>query len=138
LPGLPELLNAKNIQKFMKVLEESEMDFILLDAETLVSAAYANLLASKVDGVLVVVDVKNADKPHLEQVRALLARTNANVIGCIANKQHYNPKATTVYYSTATGSHGNMGIDSLYRDRLGIADRITAKLRGFSAQRSFR
>jgi Mrp family chromosome partitioning ATPase len=138
LPGLPELLNSTNVQKFIEILEESEMDFVIFDAETLVSAVYPNILASKVDGVLVVVDVKNTDKSHLEQMRALLVRTKANVIGCIANKQYYNPKATTVYYPTGTESHENVVVDNLYPDRLGIADRITAKLRNFSLQRNSR
>lgn len=134
MPNLPELLDSEPMQKLLKVITKSGMDFVIFDAPALLSASNASTLASEVDGVLVVVDMKSADKGHLEQMKDLLARTQARVLGCIANKQRHNPKDTAVYYQTDPESSENVVIDAPKIDRCGDDDQITQKLIGSSTK----
>jgi Mrp family chromosome partitioning ATPase len=62
----------------------------------------ASIMASKVDGTLVVVDITRARKESLKQVKALLAQAGTCVLGCVINKQRRSRKNTIYSYSYGT------------------------------------
>ena len=60
---------------------------VIFDTPSLLGLSDATILASKVDGTLVVVDITRARKKDLKQVKALLGQARARVLGCVVNQQ---------------------------------------------------
>lgn len=89
-PNPAELLNSKAMQRLLMELSDSGADMVICDTPPVCGLPDTGILASKVDGTLVIVDVSHAQRAPLEAMKALLVEAGALVIGCIANKQH-NP-----------------------------------------------
>lgn len=99
-PNPTELLESKAMQRFLAALTRSNIEVIIFDAPPLLGLSDASLLASKVDGTVVVVDITRANKKNLKQMGALLVQAGANVLGCVVNKQKRQRKdlAYSYYY----------------------------------------
>ncbi|GAC1485462.1 MAG: hypothetical protein NVS2B12_40360 [Ktedonobacteraceae bacterium] len=93
-PNPPELLDSKAMERFFTALSSSGAEVIIFDTPPLIGLSDASILASKVDGVLVVVDITNANKKNLKQMNALLAQSGSHVLGCVVNKQRQNRNDT--------------------------------------------
>lgn len=100
-PNPPELLDSKAMASFLASLSICGAEVIIFDVPPLLGLSDANILASKVDGILVVVDITRANKKHLKQAKALLAQFGSKVLGLVVNKQRQNRK-DTVYYNYPT------------------------------------
>src|SRR6266567_1949944 len=102
-PNPSELLDSKAMQRFLTVIEHCGLEVVLFDTPPLLGLSDASILASKVDGALVVVDITRAQKGKLRQMKSVLAQTGANVLGCVINKQRGNRHDTayTYYYASA-------------------------------------
>jgi Mrp family chromosome partitioning ATPase len=102
-PNPSELLDSKAMQRFLTVIEHCGVDVVIFDTPPLLGLSDASILASKVDGALVVVDITRAQKGKLKQMKSVLAQTGANVLGCVINKQRGNRHDTayTYYYASA-------------------------------------
>lgn len=101
-PNPPELLDSKAMQRLLTALGSYEAEVVIFDTPPLLGLSDASILASKVDGTLVVVDITRANKGNLRQLKAVLARTGARVLGCVVNKQPLKRNDTnySYYYST--------------------------------------
>ncbi len=99
-PNPSELLDSKTMQRFQEILEKCGIDVVIFDTPPLLGLSDSTILASKVDGVLVVIDMTRANKGKLKQVKAILAQASANVLGCVINKERKsrNDSAYTYYY----------------------------------------
>ncbi len=99
-PNPPELLDSKAMERFFTALAGSGAEVIIFDTPPFIGLSDASILASKVDGVLVVVDITTANKKNLKQMKALLVQSGSRVLGCIMNKQrqHRNDNAYSYYY----------------------------------------
>lgn len=86
-PNPSELLASKAMKSFLGTLEHSGIEIVIFDAPPIQGLSDASILASQVDGTLVVVDVTRAHKKTLAQVKTQLGQVNAHVLGCIVNKQ---------------------------------------------------
>ena len=86
-PNPPELLDSKVMQSFLTALDSCGVEMIIFDSPPLLGLSDASILASKVDGTLVVVDITRAKKGSLKLLKAILERSKANVLGCVVNKQ---------------------------------------------------
>ena len=88
------------MQRFLEILEKCGIDVVIFDTPPLLGLSDSTILASKVDGVLVVIDMTRANKGKLKQVKAILAQASANVLGCVINKERKsrNDSAYTYYY----------------------------------------
>ncbi len=108
-PNPPELLDSKAMERFFTALAVSGAEVIIFDTPPLIGLSDANILASKVDGVLVVVDITTANKKNLKQMKALLVQSGSRVLGCIMNKQHQNrsDNAYSYYYQAEEESEDN-------------------------------
>ena len=91
-PNPSELLDSKAMQRFFIALSNLAIEVVIFDAPSLLGLSDATILASKVDGTLVVVDITRARKKDLKQVKALLGQASARVLGCVVNKQRHRPK----------------------------------------------
>lgn len=103
-PNPTELLESKAMQRFFTALARSNIEVIIFDAPPLLGLSDGSLLASKVDGTLLVTDITRANKKNLKQAQAMLVQAGANVLGCIVNKQRRQRKdmAYSYYYYTDT------------------------------------
>lgn len=91
-PNSSELLDSKAMQRFFSALDSCGVEVVIFDTPPLLGLSDASVLASKVDGTLVVVDVTRAKKGSLKQVQMVLGQAGAHVLGCIVNKQARDPR----------------------------------------------
>lgn len=96
-PNPPDLLDSRAMESLQVALASSGADVIIFDSPPLLGLSDASILASKVDGILVVVDIERANKKHIEQVKAHFTQASSRVLGCVLNKQHRNRKDSSYY-----------------------------------------
>ena len=97
-PNPSELLDSKAMQRFLTIIENCGIEVVIFDSPPLLGLSDASILAPKVDGALVVVDISRANKGKLKQLKAVLSQTGANVLGCVINKQRKSRNDTTYEY----------------------------------------
>jgi non-specific protein-tyrosine kinase len=99
------------MQHVLTALGNYGVEVVIFDTPPLLGLSDASILASKVDGTLVVVDITRANRGNLKQVKAMLAQAGAHVLGVVVNKQrHSGDHAIYSYYDTApeqTGSNSH-------------------------------
>lgn len=94
-PNPAELLSSKKMDEVLKEAE-ARADIVLVDAPPAVIVTDPVILASKVDGVLLVVASHETPKDLLKQARENLENVQANIIGTILNKY---PVGKSRYYN---------------------------------------
>lgn len=99
-PNPAEFLESKAMQRFLTVITNCGVEVVIFDAPPLLGLSDASILASKVDGALIVVDTTRATKEKLRQVKAALTQTGVYVLGCVANKLRYKGSENVYYYYT--------------------------------------
>ena len=77
-----DLLASKRMDALLDQLIE-QSDLVLLDAPPVTAATDAALLATKVDGVLLVVSAGDTKREHAERAKGLLEKVSANVVGAV-------------------------------------------------------
>ncbi len=97
-PNPSELLDSKAMQRFVVALVNCGIEVVIFDAPPILGLSDASILASKVDGTLLVVDVTRANKSHLKQIKSILAQAGAHVLGSVANKQRRSRGDTSYSY----------------------------------------
>lgn len=100
-PNPPELLDSRAMQRIFIEIASRGIDTVLFDVPPLLGLADASILASKVDGTLLVVDNTRANRESLKQVKALLQQAGTHVIGYVMNKQYLKrrDRSYSYYYS---------------------------------------
>lgn len=103
-PNPSELLDSRAMERFLAMLPKSGIDVVIFDAPPILGLSDASILASKVDGTIVVVDTTRTHKKQLKQVKLLLTQAGANMLGCVMNKQRRtrNDASSYYYYSRNT------------------------------------
>jgi len=109
-PNPPELLDSKAMETFQADLASSGAEVVVFDAPPLLGLSDASILASKVDGILIVIDIEHANRKSIEQMKTVLAQSGGKVLGCVVNKQRRNRKDSGYYsyyyYRTEEKSKG--------------------------------
>ncbi|GAB4541679.1 MAG: CpsD/CapB family tyrosine-protein kinase [Anaerolineae bacterium] len=83
LPPIPsQLLAARKMDDVIARLAE-QADVILFDAPPVVAVTDASLLASKVDGVLLVVKAGSTRRDHVRAAKDRLDKVNARLVGAV-------------------------------------------------------
>ncbi len=86
LPPRPsDLLGSKRMGSVIDALKE-RADIILCDAPPILAATDAVVLATKVDGVLLVVSAGETKRDNLRNGVATLQKVNAPIVGAVLNK----------------------------------------------------
>jgi len=99
-PNPSELLDSKSMQRFYSLVASCGADVVIFDAPPIRGLSDASIIASKVDGTMLVVDSTRATRGQLKQVKTLLSQAGASVIGCVINKQRHsrNDSSYSYYY----------------------------------------
>lgn len=114
-PNPVELLNSPTMEALMDGLRE-QADMLIFDSPPLLATADAQVLASKVDGVLYVMQLGRVPKSSVRRSFELLQQARANVIGIVLNKMD-DKSSRSSYYSGYNGYGGYGGYHSGdYRD----------------------
>jgi Mrp family chromosome partitioning ATPase/capsular polysaccharide biosynthesis protein len=108
-PNPPELLDSIAMQRLFAALASCGTEIVIFDAPPLLGLSDASILASKVDGALVIVDISQARKGNLKQVKTILEQAGAHVLGCVVNKQRRGRKGTIYSYYYYTDGRDNKG-----------------------------
>ncbi|MCZ0717279.1 CpsD/CapB family tyrosine-protein kinase [Aerococcus kribbianus] len=83
-PNPSELLGSNRMQEVMQELEEL-FDLVIFDTPPILAVTDGQIIASRVDGVIVVVREGVAEKNNVKKSKELLDVVNANVIGAVYN-----------------------------------------------------
>jgi capsular exopolysaccharide synthesis family protein len=93
-PNPSELVGSRRMQAIITALSE-RADIVLFDAPPIIAVTDAAVLASRVDGVLLVVKAGGTKRDHAQKAKALLDKVNAHLVGAVLN----NVKMDTSYSS---------------------------------------
>ena len=85
-PNPSELLSSKRMNTLMEQLHQ-DFDYIIYDAPPINAVTDPQILASKVDGVLLVVRDGYSRKEEVREAKKVLDKANANVIGYVLNSR---------------------------------------------------
>jgi capsular exopolysaccharide synthesis family protein len=83
-PNPSELLGSRRMEEIIAALLE-RADMLLFDVPPIIAVTDAAVLASKVDGVLLVFKAGGTKRDHAQQAKALLEKVNARLIGAVLN-----------------------------------------------------
>lgn len=83
-PNPSELLGSRRMEEIIATLRE-RADLVLFDAPPIIAVTDAAVLASKVDGVLLVIKAGTTKRDHAQQAKALLEKVNARLVGAVLN-----------------------------------------------------
>jgi capsular exopolysaccharide synthesis family protein len=84
-PNPVELLNSPSMESVLELLK-SEADLVIFDSPPVLATADAQVLASKVDGVLYVMQLGSVPKSAVARSFELLEQARANILGIALNK----------------------------------------------------
>lgn len=96
-PNPSELIGSRKMEKMIGILE-STFDLIIYDAPPVLSVTDAQLLANKVDGVVVVVRVNKTEKENVRRAIGLIKHVGGRVIGTILNDVEESTNGYYGYY----------------------------------------
>lgn len=96
VPGNPaELLTSRRLRTLVDALEGC-CDLVLIDSPPSLAVADASILASHVDGVLLVVNAATTHRSAAARAKEELERVGASLLGCIYNA--YDATSSPYYY----------------------------------------
>ena len=79
-----QVLAARNMETLLHDLVESA-DLVLIDAPPVVAVSDASVMATKVDGVLLVLKAGQTKRDYARQAKETLEKVNAHVVGAVLN-----------------------------------------------------
>src|SRR5699024_1436449 len=98
VPANPsELFASERMDEIIQELKK-EYDLVLFDLPPIVSVTDAQILATKIDGVILVIRKDIADVEDVYKAKELLELVNANVLGAIFNGETNNYDYSNSYY----------------------------------------
>jgi len=97
-PNPSELVGSRRMAEIIAMLSE-QADIVLFDAPPIIAVTDAAVLASRVDGVLLVVKAGATKRDQARKAKALLDKVNAHLVGAVLN----NVKMDTSYYRYYAG-----------------------------------
>ncbi len=96
-PNPSELLSTNSMKEFLKQLK-NEYDHIFIDAPPVAVVTDAAILASEVDGVLLVAAAGQVERDALQNARELLEKVRAHILGVVFNKVERKSGGGYYYY----------------------------------------
>lgn len=94
-PNPSELLASNRMNQLIKELEEI-FDLVIFDMPPVIAVTDAQIMSSKADGTIFVVNKDGADKEMVKKSKELLEKVKANVIGVVFNRVEL--KGDNYYY----------------------------------------
>jgi capsular exopolysaccharide synthesis family protein len=84
-PNPSELLGSNRMKELLKELQE-QADFVIFDSPPVIAVTDALVLATQVDGVVLVLDFGEVTRDAAKQTKELLEKVKANILGVVLNK----------------------------------------------------
>ena len=81
-PNPADLLGSRRMEAVIATLK-SLADIVLFDAPPVIAVTDAALLASKLDGALLVVSAGQTKRDHAQRAKELLQKINVRVVGAV-------------------------------------------------------
>lgn len=81
-PNPADLLGSRRMETVIATLK-SRADIVLFDAPPVIAVTDAALLASKLDGALLVVSAGHTKRDHAQRAKELLEKINVRVVGAV-------------------------------------------------------
>ena len=88
-PNPSELLGSRRMEEIIAALLE-RADVVLFDAPPVVAVTDAAVLATKVDGVLLVINAGGTKRDYATAAKARLEKVNANLLGAVLNNVRFD------------------------------------------------
>ncbi|TEU19434.1 MAG: polysaccharide biosynthesis tyrosine autokinase [Anaerolineales bacterium] len=88
-PNPSELLGSRRMEEIIAALLE-RADVVLFDAPPVVAVTDAAVLATKVDGVLLVINAGGTKRDYARVAKARLEKVNANLLGAVLNNVRFD------------------------------------------------
>ena len=101
-PNPAEMLNSQRVREFWPMLLE-HYDFVLVDAPPVLAVADASILATQMDGVIMVARYGVTRKEQVQQTREIFQKANANLIGVVLNQAKMSGDDYNYYYYYSSG-----------------------------------
>lgn len=95
-PNPSELLGSRRMAEVIEQLK-SDADYVLFDSPPVVVVTDAAVLASKVDGVMMVIYAGRTRRELAKKAKALLDKVNANILGVVLNNVKYDSSLHKYY-----------------------------------------
>lgn len=97
-PSPPDLFGSQRMDRVLAILKE-RADIVLLDAPPVVAVSDAAILATKVDGVLLVVSAGQTRRDSVQAAKTRLEKVNARLIGAVLMNVPLDTSLQQYYYA---------------------------------------
>lgn len=85
-PNPAELMASKAMTRLIEKMNET-YDVVIFDSPPLIAVADPQILASQLDGVILVVNSGKTNSEQAFQAKSLLNKVQANILGCVLNNR---------------------------------------------------
>ncbi len=123
-PNPAELLNSLRMQQVLEELQ-GEADMLIFDTPPILTVTDASIMASRVDGCIVVAQVGRTRRDTLVRAAENLKKTDATIFGVVLNRVEQRRAGYDYYYYTSQYSYNY--------DGRGTARQRTTRLPGWIA-----
>ncbi len=96
-PNPSELLGSTKMQSLFNTLKE-QADYLMIDAPPVIAVTDACVLASKVDGIVLVVNSGTVRPEMTQKAKDLLIKANGHLLGVILNRVEIEEEHAYYYY----------------------------------------
>ncbi|MDC7783882.1 CpsD/CapB family tyrosine-protein kinase [Priestia megaterium] len=97
-PNPSELLNSKALETTINELK-SKYEYIILDTPPVLAVADSQILASKCDGVIMVMRSGKTNKQNAIKAKEFIVKTKATLLGAILNESELDNSNYSYYHS---------------------------------------
>jgi len=96
-PNPSELLGSKKMQELIDYLK-TQADYLIIDAPPVIAVTDACVLASKVDGIALIVNSGTIRPEMAQKAKELLIKANGHILGVILNRVEIEEEDGYYYY----------------------------------------
>lgn len=96
-PNPSEMLASKNMTSLVEALKKV-FDYVILDTPPVLAVTDAQIIATKADGVVLVVRAEKTKKDTVKSALELLKKVNANILGTVLNGTEMKKDNYYYYY----------------------------------------
>lgn len=100
-PNPSELLGSPQMFQLLEELKK-ETDYLVVDAPPVMAVTDAGVLASKVDGILLVISSRMVRPELAQRAKELLLRANGKILGVVLNRVELNKDEVQYYHYYGT------------------------------------
>jgi len=97
LPQNPSVLLGTDRMRSVLETLAAQADLVLLNAPPVLAVTDATLLASQVDGTLLVLRARGTQREHVQRAQALLNKVNARLVGAVLSNANLDSTITSYY-----------------------------------------